>query len=815
MQQWDGRSNNGNGSWRTLPFTETGIGSYTVTFSGSSAVVSGLADGIGYSHRVRTVQGSEYSSWTAYVNTYTLAAAAAPTHTPTPTASPTSTHTPAATHTPTSTPSSSVTASLSPDPSTVNFRPDGSWRRFTVNSSATIRVYVNPGSTPRNVEVSTSNAGNHCSNGAEREGKSRRNGQYVYLAGCNSGTGTVQLQTSSGSVIRTYTFSIGATATATHTSTATHTATHTPTSTATATVTHTPTTMPTATHTSTATHTATATATPLNIRAELDPEPDELPDDREWFEFEMDTNASGDIIVRLNHSIATDKIVGSESGDTGIASCSSRGASGQVHSNVINVGDGDEVYLAGCEQGDTTIELIWWDGSRYHFLRTYDVEVVDDDDYYNPDPTPTRTRTPRATATHTPTATPTSPSGPANTPTHTNTPTPTSTTVPGATATFTPTATATPTVAEELDTAIALIGELHSAVSGHIDYMRAEAALSTCLRDSTGGATGAAVTPFNDILSNYNAHKSKIEPGGVCGTQGTAMFAAIKSLSASELATLKSNNAAYAALLSTTHGRAFERSVGNADVIKLYATLASPQASGGASGDGASGAAPVNPTPVSRVGVNCLPHGDTADTVAEKIGVLNCLIFDTPRSFWVTQSTKTKTGNDLAGASDDRYDFLGLGDWGCSKAPDVPFLASCLKHDVAYSSLKNFVPGISLPAIINFDKDSTWHPRNKYLADLTLEIDLMEDTENWQAPPESCTSLLPDASMSLGRDADSAYLAYVVCRTYNTQTATYARAEIMYFVLSALYPPVVWSPSTSDIIDVFWNPRYVIDATQE
>jgi len=27
VQQWDGSSNNGSGSWRTLPFTETGMGS--------------------------------------------------------------------------------------------------------------------------------------------------------------------------------------------------------------------------------------------------------------------------------------------------------------------------------------------------------------------------------------------------------------------------------------------------------------------------------------------------------------------------------------------------------------------------------------------------------------------------------------------------------------------------------------------------------------------------------------------------------------------------------------------------------------------
>ncbi|MXY46633.1 MAG: matrixin family metalloprotease [Chloroflexi bacterium] len=148
-------------------------------------------------------------------------------------ANPTPTITPTPTATSTQSPTGS--ASLSPDPSTVSFQPDGRWHRFTVNSGGTVRVYTNPGTTPLNVEVFTSNTGNHCSNGAEREYKSRSNGQSVYLAGCNSGTGTVQLQTSSGTVIRTYTFTIGsgggANPTPTHTATPTHTptATHTPT----------------------------------------------------------------------------------------------------------------------------------------------------------------------------------------------------------------------------------------------------------------------------------------------------------------------------------------------------------------------------------------------------------------------------------------------------------------------------------------------------------------------------------------------------------------------------------------------------------
>ena len=106
------------------------------------------------------------------------------------------------------------------------------------------------------------------------------------------------------------------------------------------------------------------------------------------------------------------------------ASCSTApGASGQAESSNLSLRDGDEFYLAGCTQGTTTVELMWESPSNeYIVIRTYNVEVLDDDDYYDPDPTPTRTRTPAPTATPTPTHTPT---GPVNTPT----PTPTHTVV--------------------------------------------------------------------------------------------------------------------------------------------------------------------------------------------------------------------------------------------------------------------------------------------------------------------------------------------------------------------------------------------------
>ena len=125
--------------------------------------------------------------------------------------------------------------------------------------------------------------------------------------------------------------------------------------------------------------------------------------------------------------------------------------------------------------------------------------------------------------------------------------------------------------------------------------------------------------------------------------------------------------------------------------------------------------------------------------LAAKVSALNCLVFDTPHSFWVTQATKTKTGNDLATAgSPSRYGFLGYGDWTCTLAPDEPFLPSCVKHDVAYSSLQKFVGTASQDS-----RDSTWNARNKFIADAKLFTDLIKDATDNRDSLGSCVRFLP------------------------------------------------------------------------
>ena len=101
-----------------------------------------------------------------------------------------------------------VTASLSPDPSTVDFRADGAWHRFTVTSSEHIKVVANPGTTPLRVEIhDQSITADYCP--AERnDNRTIPNARSVYLAGCVAGTATVELRRSDDTVLRTYTFTV-------------------------------------------------------------------------------------------------------------------------------------------------------------------------------------------------------------------------------------------------------------------------------------------------------------------------------------------------------------------------------------------------------------------------------------------------------------------------------------------------------------------------------------------------------------------------------------------------------------------------------
>ena len=304
-----------------------------------------------------------------------------------------------------------------------------------------------------------------------------------------------------------------------------------------------------------------------------------------------------------------------------------------------------------------------------------------------------------------------------------------------------------------------LLIALDAAVAADASYIAAETALKNCINgptgsdDGGGGASGSsATTPafrsFGDILDDYTgATKAKMDSGGACHTQAEAMFRVLHTVSKASLAALKSANAEYAALLETDHGRHFEATVGADYIIKQNAALLAEsepaggaadngggdggvsgpaetpgQAAGASGSDGDVSGSADTPDPLpTGTGVNCRAPGVNGANLplASKIRVLNCLVFDTPHSFWIDQSAKSISSNDLKASR--RYDWLGYGNWQCDRVPEAPE-AACLKHDVVYGSLQKFVGTASEDEL-----DTAWNPRNKHLTDSVFLVDILND----------------------------------------------------------------------------------------
>lgn len=100
---------------------------------------------------------------------------------------------------------------LWPDPSTVTFQADGTWHEFTVtsNTDQRVKVVANPRRNNRRVEISANRTGVNVCPPEWIDPVARNVGEHVYLAGCHSGTGVVELwDASDDSFIRAYAFTI-------------------------------------------------------------------------------------------------------------------------------------------------------------------------------------------------------------------------------------------------------------------------------------------------------------------------------------------------------------------------------------------------------------------------------------------------------------------------------------------------------------------------------------------------------------------------------------------------------------------------------
>ncbi len=293
-----------------------------------------------------------------------------------------------------------------------------------------------------------------------------------------------------------------------------------------------------------------------------------------------------------------------------------------------------------------------------------------------------------------------------------------------------------------------MIGELSSAVASSTAYTTAQGALVGCMNGGGGVQGQAPTTPpavtfasFDDILSRYTGDvKTKMDAGGDCASQSSTMFNANERVARDELAKLKARNSEYAAWLATPVGQLFEANLADPDELKFVSYLGAttfepgeftrPLYQGGLIGqDGPD----ERELPVVGTGLDCLPQSvrNGADlTLANKLVVLNCLVFSTPHEFWVKGDKRSRDADRLRRAIDSpsaRFAWLDRGDWECTYSPDGP-IPSCLKHDVAYGGLQKF-GGLDAKASLTAppdgtELDETWNPRNKALADAKFKADI-------------------------------------------------------------------------------------------
>ena len=119
--------------------------------------------------------------------------------------------------------------------------------------------------------------------------------------------------------------------------------------------------------------------------------------------------------------------------------------------------------------------------------------------------------------------------------------------------------------------------------------------------------------------------------------------------------------------------------------------------------------------------LDCVYDSGYEPTLESNLDVLNCLVVRTPGAFWKNANSLKQCIDEskLIGHVRDACHQLAYGNWACSFLPVEGPVPACLRHDVAYSSLQQFVGGGGRHVL-----DGAWNPRNKHLADTIFRDDL-------------------------------------------------------------------------------------------
>ena len=281
--------------------------------------------------------------------------------------------------------------------------------------------------------------------------------------------------------------------------------------------------------------------------------------------------------------------------------------------------------------------------------------------------------------------------------------------------------------------------DLAAAVTGDSEYASKQTALLTCMNEDV--AADDQYGSFEDILADYANAKAKLEDTNTCKTEADEMFSTNQRVTQAKLTALRNSNSDYAGVLGTPQGGRFVAIAGNTAETKRLLNLATNAAAPGEIEFPVYEEVQANDTVQARssspsqtltqaeleqgTGLDCLPSRVRGEdlTLTNKLRVLNCLVFDTPHSFWLDVSALKREAR-----PGGRFAWLlhntGI-DWRCSaplREAQGP-VVSCLKHDVAYAGLQ-VITGTDAPRADSYTLDEAWNPRNKALADYKFKADI-------------------------------------------------------------------------------------------
>ena len=307
-----------------------------------------------------------------------------------------------------------------------------------------------------------------------------------------------------------------------------------------------------------------------------------------------------------------------------------------------------------------------------------------------------------------------------------------------------------------------------------------EAALLKCVKDTSTSNGGGEYDSFAELMTQYTGKtKTLLNTTGSngCSTELTETWTAITTAFTSTFTTISttgSNAASINAFLASEPGKSFKKdmlasarltnSIENFIVPATDILQSEPTPTPGAQGqDGARAQEEDGGSDISFV-ETCLGLADLtndaavkAATIAQRLQVLNCIVFQPSHSWWIDlarpiadktadstlldeykenvlvdgETNKEKEGIWLNGMDfectvetparrvfTDALRIVTLGYLDFNIKNTAAELAGCLKHDLAFGSLR-----LIDDAATDDDPDTAWNPRNKHLADALFYAD--------------------------------------------------------------------------------------------